>query len=369
MNRLSVLIKKEFIQLFRDKVVIALMLYYYTACIILCGYAWNFDVKHLRTVIYDMNRTKISRDIIYRFLSTEYFDLEGYVDNMRSLERYISSGKATVGIVIPPEFSRHLQKEGIKAEIQIIVDSTDANQGNIAIGHASRIISRFSEDVTLNKIKRPFPRIDNRMRVFFDPDLKSVYFVVIGHIVIAAFIGSLILPSTGVVREKEKGTIEQLIVTPIRYWEIIAAKAIAPTVVGLLALIPSLLISVWFEVPFKGNLPLFFFFSLLLLYGMLGLGIFIGSICSNMLQTVLLCFLIIFPGVILGGTIVPFESMPKLFRALSYIFPLRYYMIAAIGIFLKGLGLKVLWKEALSLFIFGTLLFYLSIRKFKHTWG
>ena len=347
---------------------LALIFYYYTVCIILCGYAWNFDVKHLKTVIYDMNRTRLSREIVYRFISTEYFDFEGYVNSIRDLERYISSGKATVGIVIPPDFSEYLQK-GREAKLQIIVDSTNANQGNIAIGHAYRIVSAFSKDIALKKINIPFPEIDNKIRVFYDPDLKSVYFVVIGHIVIAAFIGSLILPSTGVVREKERGTIEQLVVTPIRYWEIIAAKAIAPTVVGLVALIPSLFISFWFEVPFNGNLLLFFFFSLLLLYGMLGLGIFVGSICSNMLQTVLLCFLIIFPGVILGGTIVPFESMPRLFRVLSYLFPLRYYMIAAMGIFLKDLGLKVLWKEALSLFIFGTLLFYLSVKKFKKIWG
>jgi len=358
MGRLWGLVKKEYIHFYRDPVAMLLILYFFTACIILCGYCFLFDAEHLHTVIYDMNRTLTSRDIIQRFMSTEYFDLDCFATSMADVKKRLDSGKARVALVIPPEFTRNLA-EGRPASLQFICDGGDANQAGQGVGFAKRIIGDLNRKIIVERLNSQgivvsqIPAIDGRVRTLYNQELKSVYYVVIFHIVLAGLIGGLILSSTAVVREKERGTIDQILVTPTRSWELLIAKTVAPLTIGLIATVFSFLTVFWFEVPCRGNPLTFFAFMGFFLISTTGIGILIGSICQNMLQAILLSVATQFPMVFLGGVITPLENLPPVLQKIAQFQPLTHFMIAANGIFQKGNGFSVLWPEALKLLIMG----------------
>ena len=354
MSRLLGLIKKEFIHFYRDPVAMLLILYFFTACIILCGYCFLYDVKHLRTVVYDINRTSTSRDLIQRFVSTEYFDLDSYAASMADVRKRLDSGKAKVSLIIPPEFSRCLA-EGRPAPIQYLSDGSDANQAGQGMGYAKRIIGKYNQEIILERLNRQgagvmhLPGLENKLRTLYNQELEGVYFVVLFHIVIAGLVGGLILASTAIVREKERGTIDQLQVTPIRLWEFLFAKTIAPVTIGLIATVFSFLTIYWFDVPCNGNPLDFFAFMVLFLISMTGIGILIGAICNNMLQAILLSFGVMFLGVPLSGSLAPMENLLPFLQKVGQIMPPYHLNIAASGIFQKGVGFSVLWPEALKL--------------------
>ena len=198
MGRIIGMIKKEFIHFYRDPVAMGLIIYHFTACILLCGYCWVVDVKHLPTAIYDMNRSALSRDLIDSFLSNEYFDQDCFVNSMAEIEKKLDGGRVKVALIIPPEFSRNIL-EGKRARIQILSDGSDANQAGQAIGFAKRIISTYNEKIVIERLKdqgiviQQLPHIDNSMRILFNQEMEGVYYVVIFHIVIAGLIGGLLL--------------------------------------------------------------------------------------------------------------------------------------------------------------------------------
>lgn len=358
MGRLWGLVKKEYIHFYRDPVAMGLILYFFTACIILCGYCFLFDAENLHTVIYDMNRTLTSRDIIQRFLSTEYFDLDCFATSMADVKKRLDSGKARVALVIPPEFTRNLA-EGRPASLQFICDGGDANQAGQGVGFAKRIIGDLNQKIIVERLNSQgiavshIPAIDGRVRTLYNQELKSVYYVVIYHIVIAGLVGGLILSSTAVVREKERGTIDQILVTPTRSWELLIAKTVAPLTIGLIATVFSFLTVFWFEVPCRGNPLTFFAFMVFFLISTTGIGILIGSICQNMLQAILLSVATVFPMLFLGGVMTPLENLPPVLQKIAQFQPMSHFMIAANGIFQKGNGFSVLWPEALKLLIMG----------------
>ena len=354
MGRLLGLIKKEFIHFYRDPVAMCLILYHFTACIILCGYCFLFDADHLRTVIYDMNRTATSRDLTEKFLSTEYFDLDSFATCMSDVKKRLDSGKARVALIIPPEFTRNL-KDGRPASVQFISDGSDSNQAGQTIGFAKRIIATYNEKIIRERLNNQgivishLPGIDNRLRTLYNQKMEGVYYVVIFHIVIAGLIGGLLLSSTALVREKERGTIDQLLVTPIHSWELLLSKIIAPFIISLIATVFSFLTIFWFDVPCRGNPLTFFAFMGFFLIGSTGVGICIGSVCRNMLQAILLSFAVWFPGVFVTGILVPLENMPPFMQKIAQIMPVTHFNIAASGIFQKANGFSVLWPEALKL--------------------
>ena len=354
MSRLLGLVKKEFIHFYRDPVAMLLILYHFTACIVLCAYCFVFDAKHLPTVVYDMNRTATSRDVIQRFLSTEYFDLHSFASNMEDIKKRLDSGKARVALIIPPEFTRNL-REGRRTPIQFISDGSDANQAGQGIGFAKRIVGTYNQEIILNRMNEQgsvashLPQIHNQLRTFFNQEMEGVYFVVIYHIVIAGLIGGLILSSTAVVREKERGTIDQILVTPTRSWELLIAKTIAPLTIGLIATAFSFLIVFWFNVPCRGNPMTFFAFMGFFLIGVTGIGILIGSVCKNMLQAILLSFAVWFPATSLAGILAPLENMPVFMQKLALSTPTYHFNMAANAIFQKAHGFAILWPEALKL--------------------
>jgi len=354
MTRLLGLIKKEFIHCYRDPVSMVLILYHFTACIILCGYCIVFEADHLPMVIYDMNRTKTSRDLIQRFLSTEYFDLDSYAISMADIQRRLDSGKARSALIIPPRFSRQLN-EGRTAKIQYICEATDANQAGQGIGFAKRIIGDYNRTLVLERLNRTgtvisaLPGINCQVRAFYNQEMDEIYFIVLIHIVVAGLIGGLILSSTALVREKERGTIDQLLVTPIKTWEFITAKITAPFTIGMIATVFSFLVVYWFDVPCKGSIILFFVFMGLFLLSTVGTGILIGSVSSNMLQAIMLSFAVWFPGLAMSGMLTPFENMSPFCQKIGLCMPVTHFTLAANSIFQKSMGVAVLWPQAVIL--------------------
>jgi ABC-2 type transport system permease protein len=360
--RLFGLIKKEFIHFYRDPVSMCLILYHFTACIVLCTYSFRFEVDTLPIAIYDSDQSQFSREIINKFLFSEYFTLHSYVSSYEKINDLMDSGAIKAAVIIPSNFTRYLKSDE-PAIIQYACDASDANMAGQGVGYAKRIVADYSKNILMERLNKQgvvvnvMPGIDSRMRTFYSQEMDSVYFLVILHIVVAGLIGGLVLSSTAVVREKERGTIDQLMVTPARAFEFILAKAVAPLVIGLIATVFSFLVAVWFKVPIKGNVFTFFAFMGFFLIGNIGIGILVGSICANMLQAILLSYMIWFPGVAITGVIMPVENMIPFVQALGKGMPTTHFMVAANGIFQKGLGFAVLWPEALILLGIGSFLF------------
>ena len=364
-NRIIGLIKKEFIQFFRDKIVVALICYHFVVCIVLCGYSFLLQAEHLRLVVYDMNRTEQSRDLIDRFLRTEQFKLDRYAMSMDEVRQRLDGSRARAALIIPAEFSRELAK-GRRTDVQFITDGTDANQSGQSGGYASKIVAAFNRDVTLTRLNREgisltsLPGVANAVRPLYNQGLREVDFVVVSHILVAGIIGGLMLSSTSIVREKERGTIDQLLVTPTRSIELLLAKTIAPLMICLIATVFSFLIVAWFNVELRGSVFVFFTFMVLFLTSMIGIGALIGCLCNNTLQAILLSFVVWFPATFLCGVATPVENMLPFMQAIANVFPTTPMMYAINAIFAKGQGFLDLWREALRLIVTGGILLSLG---------
>ncbi len=312
-----------------------------------------------------MNRTVVSRDLVENFVSNEYFDLKGFATSMEEVKKALDNFDARVALIIPPDFTRNLS-DGRPAPIQFICDGTDGNQAGQAIGFAKRIIGNYNERIIIERLGRRgivvphLPGIDNRLRILYNQEMEGVYYVVIFHIVVAGLIGGLVLSGTAVVREKERGTIDQLLVTPTRSWEILTAKTVVPLLIGMVATVFSFLVLFWFKVPCRGNPLTFMVFMGLSLLGTTGIGICVGTLCRNMLQTILLSFGVWFGAVFLSGIVTPLENMMPFLTLVGKLLPTTHFNIAANAIIQKGLGFSVLWPEALKLFLTGIVLFFIG---------
>lgn len=369
MERNVAAIRKEYSQFLRDWLLIALILWTYTIEVILCVYALTFEVNRLKLAVYDQDRTQVSQRLVERFVSTEYFAKAIFVSSLREIGSLLDGGKADMGIVISPDFSEKVAEER-EADVQILLSGTNSNTASVARDYARVIIGGFSRDVFIASLAKrgqvgDVPEVELRVRIWYNPELQFRYFMVISMIVVAGLLVGIIHTAASIVREKEAGTIEQLMVTPLKKHELLMAK-IAPTItIGLLALFPSLLIAFWFKVPMRGSIPLFFLASAINLFTSIGIGVYISTLSRNLQQALLLSFFVIFPIMFLSGTLVPIESMPKALQQLSLLSPIRHYMEISLGIFLKGVGLKILWPKFAVLFAEGLIIFFLSLRRLK----
>jgi ABC-2 type transport system permease protein len=368
MRRLAAAIKKEFLQFKRDRMLLILILWTYTIEVILCTVALSFNVKDLRIAIYDTERSQMSQRLIERFTASEYFSKAVYVSGADEINSLMDAGRVDMGVIIPDDFSERIE-EGRQAHVQFNFGNTNPNTVNAALAYSRNIMERFSSDAVSARMVRmgyALPRgVEPRIRVWFNPELEFRYFMVISMIVVACFMVGMIHPAATLVREKETGTVEQLMVTPLSAYEIIISKLLPTITIAMLSLFPSLLIAKIFGVPIKGSIFLFFIASALFLLTSMGIGTYISTFSSNLQQALLISFFILFPLMFLSGTIVPIRSMPVSLQYVSYASPVRYYMEISLGIFLKGVGLDVLWPKFLLLFIFGAVIFLLSLRKLK----
>jgi len=368
--RVKAVAKKEFIQIWRDPRSLALGLAIPVILIVLFGYALSLDIDHVPTVVWNQDKSKTSVDFLLNFKNSKYFSIIAYYDNYRDLERDINFGRAMIGMVIPKDFSRYMLSNEA-APVQLILDGSDSNTATIALGYAQAVVYNYNANVisqALRKADAPGLKIvDFRPRVWFNPDFESKNFIVPGLIAIIMMIISALLTSLTIAREWERGTMEQLISTPVRASELIVGKFIPYFVIGIFDLLIAVLMGRFvFDVPLRGNIFLLFILSSFFLTGALGLGIYISTVSKSQLLASQMALLVSFlPTFLLSGFTYEIFNMPKVVQALTYLVPARYFITILRGIYLKGIGIRDLWFESLCLFIFTWVAAGAAIKKFK----
>lgn len=358
------LLLKESIQFFRDRVMLALILFLYTGEVVMCTMALSFDVKHLTLAIVDQDNSPASRRLSESFLTGEEFRLAGYPTAEAQAREWLQSGQATIALFIPEGFGRNVARAN-QASIQVLLDGTNSNTAAIARGYVLRVLDVY-ERLWLADSATPIT-VQPVLRVWYNPDLTFTSFMVLSMIGLAGMMAGVVQPAASIVREKEVGTIEQLMVTPVTTTELFAAKTMPALFMGLMAIFPSLLIVAWFDVPLRGSLVLFLALTGLFLMSAIAIGVLVATVTRTLQQALLLSFFALFPIMFLSGTVVPIESMPPFLQTVSLISPLRYYMDVILGVFLKGAGIAELWGQALALAVIGSALFLLSLAVFKRS--
>lgn len=369
--RIYHIIRKEFTQILRDRQMIRMVIIVPIIQLILFGYVATTDIKNIETAICDMDRSQESRGLLLRFTSSDYFKIVQYTDDYERLGRTIEAGTAKVAIGIPAHFGKDIKK-GRTAQILILVDGTNSNTATIASNYATKIIETYNNDLIFGKLEamgiriEGFPPLEGEERVWFNPDLKSVRYMVPG--IICLLLLQLLIPLTsmGIVKEREMGTMEQIMVTPIKPFELIVGKTVPFAVIGYINISLILLIgSFWFGVTIKGSLLLLFLLSGIFIITALGIGIFISTVSRNRQQAVMTAQFIIVPNILLSGFMFPIASMPDFLQYVTYIIPLRYFLIIVRGVFLKGAGAYEVWEQVVALSIFGILVIWLSALRFR----
>lgn len=371
-SRIAALIRKEFIQFFRDKVLVLLALYMFVE-IVTCAEALTLEVNHVSTALLDYDRSSESRTLVEHFRATGRFEFVTSPSNQEQMARLLQDGKAGLGLVIPADFSRKLGR-GETAQIQILADGSSPNTALLASSYATSIVQQYSQNIEVARSGLTpsgfglLPRVVNQIRAWYNPELRYAHLVMIAMTAGAVVMLGLVLAAATMVREKDAGTLEQLLVTPTRPWEMMLAKIVPMVLITLVGLVLALLLSVFiFGVPIRGSLLLFFGLSQLAFLSSAGIGILIATQAKNMQQALLLVFFLLFPMIFLSGSVVPIDSMPLPLQFLSLISPLRYLTQIGLGILLKGVGLEVLWPQALALALLGVALFSVSLVRFRRT--
>jgi ABC-2 type transport system permease protein len=365
-SRFWALVSKEISQILRNKQLLVLLIIPPTLQLLIYGFALNPDVHHLKLGVVDYARTADSRELIAALTENRVFDAEATLLSETELAKRVETGTLTAGMIIPPEFSRNIANSET-ADIQVIIDGVDANTAGIASGYINQIVQQFSQQHL-----QPVPIIPLSTQVifFYNQGLTSSWFFVPGVMgLVLTLIGSIV-SSVTVVREKDTGTLEQLLMTPAEAWEILLAKVVP--LFGLLmgdVLLALTIGRVIFNVPFRGNFFLFMGLSGLYVFVGIGVGIMLATICQSQQQVVLTTFFINLPMVQLSGAIAPIETMPKFFQYLSLMNPLRHYIAIVRGILLKGVGMEALWVHALALAGFAVILLAVSTTRFRDQVG
>jgi len=369
-SRLLGIIAKEFIHLKRDWLALVLALAVPVAMLFIFGWAINTDVKHVPTAVFDQSGSVEARQFLEAMENSQYFAMRYWTRSHAELTRLIDRGSAKVGVVIPPDFARRLARQA--AEVQVIVDASDPQVATSAINAASslgaqrslEIITKTLEGTTLGR--RTGVPFDVRVRAWYNPDLVSAIFIVPG------LIGALLMQTTitamavSVVREREKGTLEALIVSPIRRWELLLGKIIPNLLVAYGQMTMALIVAHFvFDVPIRGSLPLLYGLALVFMMGTLGIGIFVSAAARTVPQAMQMAFLTFLPSIYLSGLLFPIEGMPTGAQYLASIIPLTYFLRIVRGIILKGVGFGDLWPSLLPLLAFGVVIFSLAVIKFR----
>jgi ABC-2 type transport system permease protein len=364
------IVKKEFFQIRQDKRMLMVSIVAPVLQVLLLGYAATTDITNSTMVVCDMDRTEESRSFIRRFTTSGYFVDRYSVDRPQDVERYIEHAQATIALTIPKGFAlKVLGRES--APVQVILDGTDANTSNILLGYATQIIASYSQSVAAT-ISVPaagarVARVVPEPRIWFNPDLKSQFYMVPGVIALVLMMITTTLTALGIVREKESGTLEQLMVTPIRSYQLILGKLVPFTLIGFVDIL--FVVSVarfWFGIPLRGSLPLLLGLSGLFILTTLGLGLLISTMAKSQQQAMLIAqFFFMFPFMLLGGFAFPIANMPEVIQYITYVIPLRYFLVIVRGIFLKGSGLAELWVQAVPLLIIGVSILGLSVLRFQ----
>ncbi len=368
-ERIKQLVIKEFIQAFRDKRMIVFLFAVPVVQLVVLGYAATFDVNSISTALYDLDRSYESRELTRRLESSGYFTIRHTPSSPAEVKDLLDRGKALCAIQIDKGFAKDL-KRGNPAQIQVLVDGTDSNTAMIGMSYVNTIMTRYAKEAGLSPADRAPTGAGFRTRVWYNPDLKSRNYMVPGVIALIIMLTSLLVTSMSVVREREVGTMEQLMVTPIRPGELMLGKTIPPALIGFFDMFLVTGAGVfWFDVPIKGAVLFLFLCTAVYLLSVLGIGLFISTISKTQQQAMMATFLFFQPAVLLSGFATPIENMPEIFQYITYANPLRYFLVIVRGIFLKGVGMDVLWPQILGLLVLGVTILVLSSLRFKKRLG
>jgi ABC-2 type transport system permease protein len=347
--RVRVLVKKEMQQLLRDPKAKRMMFGAPIIQLLLFGYAVNTDVRNVATVVVDQDRTAESRLLQETLTASGYFRVVEVGDDPREIDRALDGGRAVMGVQIPPGFASSL-KWGKAATVQVLIDGSSSNTATVAQGYANRILQDFAADQMADGEEGMVTGIDLRSRAWFNPDLSSQVYNIPGVIGLLLLLMALLLTALAVVRERELGTLEQLMVSPINPKELILGKTVPVALVCLLDLaLITVLAILWFGIPLRGPLLALILGAFVYILAGLGAGLFISTISRTQQEAFLTMFLFILPGIILSGFMYPVSTMPEIFQHLTLLNPIRYFMEMVRGIFLKGDGIRDLWAHYLIL--------------------
>jgi ABC-2 type transport system permease protein len=366
-RRLRRLVWKEFLELRQNPRLFGIVVVAPILQLAMLGYAATTDVKDVPVVIADGDRTADSRSLVARFDASRNFTVIDTVTTVREVDQYLQRGDAWVALAIPQGYGRAVE-EGTIVALQVVADGSDSNSTTVALGYATALVGEYAAELVgrASPIAPPASTgIDLRIRVLFNPQLESRFFMIPGVLALLLLIVTANLAAMAIVREKELGTLEQLNVTPLRRWELIAGKLVP---YGVIAMIDVLLVTAvavfWFEVPFRGSFVLLLGTSLLYVVCTLALGLFISTISETQQQAMMTAtFFFLTPMIYLSGFIFPIENMPPAIQYTTYVIPLRYFLVIVRGIFLKGIGLDLLWPQVLALAGWGAVVLALAVAR------
>lgn len=371
MRRIRFLLYKEFRQFFRDKVMLRIVIVMPVFMLILLGNAVTTDVKNISTVICDLDHSQTSRELIEKIQTSGYFNITISDEGLHRINRYLDSGKATLGLVIPRNFEQELQREQ-PGNIQIIINGEDAKSAQIAMGYLNNIIRAFSQNIFFERVSRnpqlalKIHMLDPVTRIWYNPNLESVNYMVPGIVAMLITVFSMFFTAMAIVREKEDGTLEQLLVTPITSLQLILGKTIPYVIIAFIdGSLVMLLGKLIFNVPIVGSLWLLFLFLFIYILSTLGLGIFISTVSQTQMQALFLSWFVMVLMFILSGFFIPIANMPQWIRHLTLADPLRYMITAIREIFLKGSNLENLWQPGAAMLGYGLFIITLSSLRFQ----
>jgi ABC-2 type transport system permease protein len=372
-SALRAIARKEFIQIKRDKATIYMVVVFPVMMLVLYGFGIRYDVKSVPMTVLDRDGTAKSREYIERFAQSPYFTIKRHAASYRELQDDIDRGDTRIGLVVAPDFSQRLSSNR-EAAVQFVVDGADNNTATIAMAYVSAITRDYSSailtermDAFLRQTHIPLPAIEAESRVWFNPNLESVQFIVPGIIAIIMMMIGTVLTAITIVREKEQGTIEQIVSSPIGRYELMIGKVIPYAALAYLDFLLIIVASYFlFHVTIKGSLVLLLITALFYLIGVLGTGILISTVTETQISAMLGAIMIsMLPSILLSGFIFPIQQMPRILQAITVVVPARYFIEILRDIYLKGLGLESFWKETLYIMLFGLVTIALAARRFQ----
>ena len=369
-SRLISIIRKEFIQIFRDPRTLVLVIVMPMLQLFLLGYAATTDVKNISLAVWDQSQSQPSRALLDAFRAANYFSIDYPVGSDDEYKELIEQGKIRAALIIPPDYEVRLL-EG-RAQVSLVLDGSDATVGGTALSTARLIGQSYATKVLTEQAAltgRPSsfnPPLDVRTQVWYNPDLIAAYFNVPGVIGMILYFITTLLTASSIVRERERGTIEQLIVTPIRSWELVVGKILPYSILALIDMVEVLIIGHWwFKVPIKGDLGLIFALSGLFLISSLGIGLFASTVANTQQEAFITVMVTMLPSIFLSGFFFPIEAMPQFLQYVSAIVPLRYYLVIIRALLLKGVGLSALQNEVIALTIFAVVIMGIAALRFR----
>ena len=373
LRRISAIIYKEYIHISRDIIALGMLIFFPVFALFLFGVAINLDIKHIPLAVYDQDRSPDSRALTEKFSQSGYFDLKARLTAEKEINGFVDARKVKVVLRFPSDFSRDIHS-GKDTAVQLIIDGADNNTANIIMGYANSIIPKFSRDMLggllLNEgmsLPAQLPSVELRPSIWYNPELKSTIFLVPGLIGLLLMSITVIRTSITIVREKERGTMESLLVTPLKPFELMIGKITPYIIISFISLALIILLARFiFQVPIRGNLLTLFSISGLFIAATLGIGLFISNSADTAQTAWLMGFLSsILPAIILSGFIFPIESMPYPIQLITYLFPIRYFLVMLRGILLKGVGITAVYPEALILLMYALVIIAASVLRFK----